>query len=188
MGIDLKAGGRVKKNNRTEAKSNNVYLQLLIKLFKFLSRRVDSNFNKAILRRLCSSRINRPPISLSRLSKHLRKHEGKVAVVVGTVTDDIRLLEVPKMEIAALRFTETARARIIKAGGKCLTLDQLALQCPTGKNTVLLRGPKDRVALRYFGAAPGVPGSHTRPRVRDSFMGHKHESASGARKPMPKSK
>ena len=47
----------------------------------------------------------------------------RIVVVVGTVTDDIRLLEVPKVTVAALRFTETARARILKAGGKVLTLD-----------------------------------------------------------------
>ena len=43
--------------------------------------------------------------------------------MVGTVTDDIRLLDLPKLTVAALKFTETARARIVKAGGKCLTLD-----------------------------------------------------------------
>ena len=48
-------------------------------------------------------------------------------MVVGTVTDDNRLLKVPKITVAALRFTETARARIVNAGGKCLTLDQLVL-------------------------------------------------------------
>ena len=53
-------------------------------------------------------------------------------MVVGTITDDRRLLQVPKVTIAALRFTETARARIIASGGKCLTLDQLVLQTPTG--------------------------------------------------------
>lgn len=31
-----------------------------------------------------------------------------IAVVVGTVTDDIRVSEVPQLKIAALRFTETA--------------------------------------------------------------------------------
>jgi len=56
----------------------------------------------------------------------------RIAVIVGTVTDDIRLLDLPKLTVAALRFTETARARILKAGGKCLTLDQLILQAPTG--------------------------------------------------------
>jgi large subunit ribosomal protein L18e len=56
----------------------------------------------------------------------------RIAVIVGTVTDDIRLLDVPKLTVAALRFTETARARILKAGGRCLTLDQLVLLAPTG--------------------------------------------------------
>lgn len=54
-------------------------------------------------------------------------------VTVATVTDDNRLLEVPKLTIAALRFTESARARIVAAGGKCLTLDQLIMTTPTGK-------------------------------------------------------
>jgi len=36
----------------------------------------------------------------------------RITVVVGTVTDDKRVLDVPKLTVAALRFTETARARI----------------------------------------------------------------------------
>ena len=36
-----------------------------------------------------------------------------MAVLVGTVTDDVRLFEVPKMQVACLRATETARARIL---------------------------------------------------------------------------
>jgi len=39
------------------------------------------------------------------------------------------LLEVPKLTIAAMRFTATARARILKAGGECLTIDELAQVC-----------------------------------------------------------
>lgn len=62
--------------------------------------------------------------------------EDKLAVLVGTITDDIRQYEVPAMKVVALRFTETARARIVKAGGECLTFDQLALRAPTGANTV----------------------------------------------------
>lgn len=57
-------------------------------------------------------------------------------MIVGTVTDDIRAYEVPAMKVTALRFTETARARIEKAGGECLTFDQLALRAPLGQNTV----------------------------------------------------
>jgi large subunit ribosomal protein L18e len=97
-----------------------------------LARRTGSTFAKTVVRRLIASKVNRPPLSLSRLVKHLGKKQDRIAVVVGTVTDDIRLLEVPKLTVAALRFTETARARIVKAGGKCLTLDQLVLLAPTG--------------------------------------------------------
>ena len=49
-------------------------------------------------------------------------------MIVGTVTDDVRVPEIPCMKVTALRFTETARARIEKAGGECLTFDQLALR------------------------------------------------------------
>ena len=83
------------------------------------------------------------------------EHKNKTVVIVGTVTDDNRLLTVPKISIAALRFTATARARIEKAGGECLTLDQLALRAPTGANTLLLRGPKNaREAVKHFGFGP----------------------------------
>ncbi len=36
-------------------------------------------------------------------------------MLVGTITDDVRLFEVPKLRVCALRVTETARARILKA-------------------------------------------------------------------------
>src|SRR5436309_12171561 len=86
-------------------------------------------------------------------SEHAAKeHKDKIIVVIGTVTDDNRLLTVPELHIAALRFTATARARIEKAGGECLTIDQLALRAPTGANTLLLRGPKNaREAVKHFG-------------------------------------
>ena len=47
-------------------------------------------------------------------------------------------------QICALRFTETARARILKAGGEILTFDQLALRAPKGQKTILLQGEGGR--------------------------------------------
>lgn len=66
------------------------------------------------------------------------------------------------MTVAALRFTEAARARITKAGGKCLTLDELIMQAPTGANTLLLRASTAREAKKHFGAAGRVR-SHVKP-------------------------
>ena len=131
-------------------------------MYANITGRTDSPFNKVVLRRLFMSRTNRPPISLSRLvnagaNPHAENaHKGKTIVVVGTITDDNRLLTLPeKMSIAALRFTSTARARIEKAGGECMTIDQLAMRSPTGANTLLLRGPKNaREAVKHFGFGP----------------------------------
>merc|ERR1712153_78934 len=98
------------------------------------------------------SKMNRPPISLSKISKLMANKDDKVCVMVGTVTDDIRFLDVPKLKICALRFTETARARVLAAGGEIVTFDQLA----TASGCVLVRGPRmARESVRHFGA-PGV--------------------------------
>ncbi|URD85623.1 60S ribosomal protein L18 [Musa troglodytarum] len=208
MGIDLVAGGRSKKARRTASRSDDVYLKLLVKvsssvvglracdwfrdwsvislcrcfdqLYRFLVRRTGSKFNAVILKRLFMSKNNRPPISLKRLITFMEGKDDKIAVIVGTVTDDKRVYEVPAMKVTALRFTETARARILKAGGECLTFDQLALRAPLGQNTVLLRGPKNaREAVKHFGKAPGVPHSHPKPYVRSK--GRKFERARGRR-------
>ncbi|KAB8068985.1 60S ribosomal protein L18 [Aspergillus leporis] len=178
MGIDLDRH-HVRNSHRKAPKSENVYLQVLVKLYRFLARRTDSNFNKVVLRRLFMSRINRPPVSLSRIASNVTDaHKGKTIVVIGSVTDDNRLLNVPKLSVAALRFTATARARIEKAGGETLTLDQLALRAPTGANTLLLRGPKNaREAVKHFGFGPH---SHKKPYVRSK--GRKFERARGRRR------
>jgi large subunit ribosomal protein L18e len=95
-------------------------------------------------------------MSLSRIVSNVNEaHKGKTIVVIGTITDDNRLLKVPKLSVAALRVSATARARIENAGGEILTLDQLALRAPTGANTLLLRGPKNaREAVKHFGFGP----------------------------------
>jgi large subunit ribosomal protein L18e len=153
-----------------------------VQLYSFLARRTDSGFNGVVLKRLRMSKNNRVPLGLARLLRYMKGSESKIAVHVGTLTDDVRLdgMTVPAIKVAALRVTEGARARITKAGGEVLTLDQLALLRPKGENTVLVRGRKTaRTAYKYFGA-PGTPGSTTRPKVRSE--GRKFEQARGRRK------
>merc|ERR1712240_988213 len=111
MGICHKKDRKVR---RTRPKSDDIYLGLLVKLYKFLARRTDSKFNEIVMRRLFMSNTNRPPMSIAR--------------------------PVRKMTVVALHVSEKARERILKAGGEILTFDQLALRAPTGKNTVLLQG------------------------------------------------
>ena len=68
-----------------------------------MARRTDAKFNEIVLRRLFMSKINRPPISLARLARNMRKEgrEGKIAVIIGTVTNDLRIFKVPKLQVSS---------------------------------------------------------------------------------------
>uniref|UniRef100_A0A2K5YT42 Large ribosomal subunit protein uL15/eL18 domain-containing protein n=1 Tax=Mandrillus leucophaeus TaxID=9568 RepID=A0A2K5YT42_MANLE len=119
-----------------------------------------------VLKRLFMSRTNRPPLSLSRMIRNMKLpgRENKMAMVVGTITDDVRVQEVLKLKVCALR--------ILRAGGKILTFDQLTLDSPKGCGTVLLSGPgKGREVYRHFGKAPGT--------VHIRSKGRKFERARG---------
>ncbi|KAL7410897.1 60S ribosomal protein L18-B [Mrakia frigida] len=179
MGIDLRHKHE-RKGARQAPKSEDPYLLLLVKLYRFLARRTDSKFNKVVLKRLFQSKTNRPPLSISRIVKHTHNANTdgtKTLVLVGTVTDDERFLVVPKLTIAALRFTRSARERIVAAGGEALTLDQLALRSPKGANTVLVRGKRTaREAYRHFGMGP-----HKNKKPYTISKGRKFEKGRGRR-------
>eukprot|EP00761_Pharyngomonas_kirbyi_P011155 gb/GECH01011180.1/.p1 GENE.gb/GECH01011180.1/~~gb/GECH01011180.1/.p1 ORF type:complete len:196 (+),score=18.57 gb/GECH01011180.1/:1-588(+) len=186
MGVDLVAGGRNKKNKRTAPKSNDIYLRLLARLYSYLSRKTHSKFCRTVHKRLCQSRITRRPISIGKIGSAMKNYkEGDIAVVVGPVLNDDRVFFPPKnLRVCALSFSETARRRILENGGEVMTFDQLAMVSPVGKGAVLLRGPRNsRKALKYMGKAPGLPGSHTRPRIIGGKKSGKkvHENARGRR-------
>ncbi len=51
------------------------------------------------------SRIHRPPLSLASLVRHMKQEgrQDKIAVVVGTITNDLRLFNVPKLTVSVLK-------------------------------------------------------------------------------------
>ncbi|GAM18501.1 hypothetical protein SAMD00019534_016760 [Acytostelium subglobosum LB1] len=186
-----------RKTGRKHLVSKNPYLSLLVKLdiynkrytdtnnnnnnnkqlYTFLARRTGSKFNKIVLKRLVQTRTNKVAVSISRIANAMKDRKaGKIAVIVGPVVNDERLLDVPNMTVVALKFSESVRARIVKAGGRALTFDQFALIRPRGNNTFLLKGvTKARTVYKHFGRAPGLPGSTARPYVRSA--GNKFERA-----------
>jgi len=182
MGVDINHK-HDRKVRRTAPKSEDPYLRLLCRLYKYLARRTGTKFNRIILKRMFMSKRNRPPCSLAKIVRMMKKkgNEKKIAVVVGTITNDLRVFDVPKkLKVCAFHVSERARARILKVGGEVLTFDQLALKAPKGENTLLVQGPrKGREADRHFGPAPGAPHSHTKPYVRSK--GRKFERARGRR-------
>ena len=181
MGIDQKSHSGKEAHKDRKVTSPDLYLHLLIKLYKFLARRTASNFNKVIAKRLKASRVNKCPLSLRHIAKYLKDKQDKTVVIVGSVLDDARLEVVPRFQLCALHVSESARTRILAAGGSIITFDQLAQQNPLGQGVVLLRGKRTaRKAYKHFGSAPGVPGSKARPYIQTK--GRKFERARGRRK------
>ena len=86
------------------------------------------------------SRNNQPPISLSKVIKYALKNKNKIIVIVGKILNDERILSIPKITVCSLRISESVKSRILSAGGTIITFDQLAINFPTGKNLILLRG------------------------------------------------
>ena len=106
MAIDLIRGGRIANRGIRKTKTTNTYIKTLIKLYSFLARRTESKFNTTVHKRLNQSRLNRYPLSISRITKTLgqdkapvaegqTKFNSRILAVVGSVTNDTRLLNVP---------------------------------------------------------------------------------------------
>lgn len=86
--------------------------------------------------------------------------ECETSAAGGFITDDVHVQEVPKPKACALRVRSHARNRIRKAGGKVLTLAQLALGSPKRWGTVQPSGPAK--AERCTGISQG-PRNPARP-------------------------
>jgi len=168
------------RSGRTREQSTDPYLHLLVQLYTFLERRTSAPFNTAILKRLRTSRINKQPVSLSKIVKNLPSDKpDTIVVVIANIVNDPRLVDLPKLSVCALKVSDSAKARILKAGGRVLTLDQLAVERPTGSDTVLLRGRiHAREATKHF---RGLHGNSARPYVREGKRKDKFERARGKR-------
>lgn len=78
----------------------------VLQLYRFLARRTRVKFNHIILKRLFMSRNNRPPVAIGKVVNALKQKErrGKTCVVVGTVTNDVRMYSIPKGLKVSLRI------------------------------------------------------------------------------------
>ena len=74
MGIDIRhnKGAYKRRPHRSAPVSEDIYLGLLVKAYRYLARRTDAPFNKVVLKRLFMSRINRPPMSIARLVRKMK--------------------------------------------------------------------------------------------------------------------
>lgn len=81
MGIDMNHK-KDRKAVRKHTKSDDLYKNMIVKVYRFLARRTDSKFNAIVLKRLMMSKRNRAPLSLSRLNEKVQ--EDKTMVVMNS--------------------------------------------------------------------------------------------------------
>jgi large subunit ribosomal protein L18e len=74
MGIDIEHKYD-RKVRRKAPKSEDPYLRVLVKLYRYLARRVNTTkkFNKIVLKRMFMSRRNRPPLSIARVVRYFKR-------------------------------------------------------------------------------------------------------------------
>ena len=113
--------------------TNNKINPILISLIHELKKQANENdapIWKDIAKRLEKSSKNWPEVNLDRLEKHVQKNE--TALVPGKVLSSGNLIK--KITIAAWSFSENAEQKIKKAGGKCITIEELLKKNPKGKD------------------------------------------------------
>ena len=106
----------------------------LINELKVIARKEDAKIWRAVARELSRSRKNRRKVNIWRINKHTKK--GETVVVPGKVLGDGSLDH--KLEIAAFKFTQSAKEKIKKAGGKFMSISELIKKNPKGSNVRII--------------------------------------------------
>ena len=59
------------------------------------------------------SKINRPPVSIAKIARQMKKsgREGKIIVIVGTVTNDERIFDCPKIKVGLLTAVNSTASK-----------------------------------------------------------------------------
>jgi len=95
--------------------------------------KTKSNMWKEIARRLAIKR-RRAEINISKIDKYAKDKE--TIVVPGAVLGNGNITK--KVKVAALRFSQSAKEKLLNAGCEVLTLEELLVENPEGKNTRIM--------------------------------------------------
>ncbi len=112
----------------------NPVLRRLVRQLRAKAKEQRSALWQDLAERLVQPRRARPEINLSRINRYTE--EGSVIVVPGKVLAAGKLNH--PISVAAFKFSQAARRKIIGAGGKVMTIQQLLEQNPKGKGIILM--------------------------------------------------
>ncbi|MEM2419756.1 MAG: 50S ribosomal protein L18e [Candidatus Bathyarchaeia archaeon] len=117
-----------------EPETTNPQLIELIRFLKKQSRKQKAPVWKAIAEKLATSRRRRIAVNISRINRYTGKNE--TVVVPGKVLGAGELNH--PVTVAAFAFSETAKQKIKKARGKCLTITELVKKNPKGSKVKII--------------------------------------------------
>ncbi len=115
-------------------KSTNPELLSVIRFLSKKSTEVEAGIWRSIAKRLSTSRRRRVAVNLSRLNRYTKAKE--MVIVPGKVLG-VGHLDHP-INVAAFSFSERAKAKILKARGKCLSIQELVKKNPKGTNVRIM--------------------------------------------------
>lgn len=112
----------------------NVQLLALIKFLRKKARENNADIWWYVAELLGRPRKSRAQVNVSKISRHTE--EGDTVVIPGKVLGAGILKH--KVHVAAFAFSETARRKILDAGGTIMSIQELVERNPRGSNVKVL--------------------------------------------------
>lgn len=113
----------------------NPELKNLILHLKKTAREKDAKIWKTIAELLSKSSRKRIVVNISKINRHTKK--GETVVVPGKVLAAGEIKH--PVTVAAYAFSQTAKTKITKAKGKCISIPELIEKNPKGSNVKIIR-------------------------------------------------
>ncbi|MFQ6086646.1 MAG: 50S ribosomal protein L18e [Candidatus Bathyarchaeia archaeon] len=115
-------------------KSTNPELLSIVRFLRKKSTETEAGIWRDVAKRLSTSRRRRVAVNLSRLNRYTKAKE--TVIVPGKVLG-AGTLDHP-INVAAFTFSEQARAKILRAKGKCLSIQELMKKNLKGTNVKIM--------------------------------------------------
>jgi len=111
-----------------------INLRRLIRYLRKKSNEEGVRIWKDIAWRLEKPRRQRAEVNISRINRYTK--EGDTVIVPGSVLGAGKLEH--KVTVAAWKFSETAKKKIVEAGGEVLTIEELMERNPKGSGVIIM--------------------------------------------------
>ncbi|HEX55152.1 MAG: 50S ribosomal protein L18e [Candidatus Altiarchaeales archaeon] len=106
----------------------------LIRRLKKFGRENNARIWIRVAEELSRSRRNRRVLNLWKLNRYA--NDGETVIVPGKVLGDGNLNK--KLNVAAFKFSESAKEKINNSGSEFMTIDELMKKNPTGRNVKII--------------------------------------------------